>query len=634
MDLLRFTTAGSVDDGKSTLIGRLLVDTGSVPEDQLAAVRRTTEARGQTGLDLALVTDGLRAEREQGITIDVAYRSFATPRRQFLVADTPGHVQYTRNMVTGASTAALAVVLVDAVRGVQTQSRRHAFVSSLLGIPQLVVAVNKMDLVGYDEAAFEAIREDVLAFASRLRVAGVTVLPVSALTGDNVAERSRSMPWYDGPTLLHTLETVPVAAARNLRDLRVPVQMALRPDATFRGLAVTVASGILRVGDDVVVLPEGTPAVVASVATFDGPLAEARAGDAVVVTLDRDVDAGRGQMLVRPGNRPDTTVALDAMLCWMAEAPLVPGRRYRLRHTTREVAAAVEAVVYRIDVDTLHREAAETLALNDIGRVRISTAEPVSVDPYEVNRETGAFVLFDADTFDTVAAGMVRGPARDDESPGDEALAEVSERRVSPDVVWDGPNVTRDEREAAQGHAAAVVWFTGLPASGKSTVARAVERRLFAAGVRTALLDGDQVRHGLSGDLGFSAADRTENLRRVAEVAALLAEAGLVVLCTFVSPLREDRAAVLARLCRDLPPGRVVEVHVDADLDTVRARDPKGLYARADRGDLPGLTGVGAPYEAPAAPAVRLDTARQSVDASVEAVAAHLVRAGLIPDST
>ena len=634
MDLLRFTTAGSVDDGKSTLIGRLLVDTGSVPEDQLAAVRRTTEARGQTGLDLALVTDGLRAEREQGITIDVAYRSFATPRRQFLVADTPGHVQYTRNMVTGASTAALAVVLVDAVRGVQTQSRRHAFVSSLLGIPQLVVAVNKMDLVGYDEAAFEAIREDVLAFASRLRVAGVTVLPVSALTGDNVAERSRSMPWYDGPTLLHTLETVPVAAARNLRDLRVPVQMALRPDATFRGLAVTVASGILRVGDDVVVLPEGTPAVVASVATFDGPLAEARAGDAVVVTLDRDVDAGRGQMLVRPGNRPDTTVALDAMLCWMAEAPLVPGRRYRLRHTTREVAAAVEAVVYRIDVDTLHREAAETLALNDIGRVRISTAEPVSVDPYEVNRETGAFVLFDADTFDTVAAGMVRGPARDDESPGDEALAEVPERRVSPDVVWDGPNVTRDEREAAQGHAAAVVWFTGLPASGKSTVARAVERRLFAAGVRTALLDGDQVRHGLSGDLGFSDADRTENLRRVAEVAALLAEAGLVVLCTFVSPLREDRAAVLARLRRDLPPGRVVEVHVDADLDTVRARDPKGLYARADRGDLPGLTGVGAPYEAPAAPAVRLDTARQSVDASVEAVAAHLVRAGLIPDST
>ena len=634
MDLLRFTTAGSVDDGKSTLIGRLLVDTGSVPEDQLAAVRRTTEARGQTGLDLALVTDGLRAEREQGITIDVAYRSFATPRRQFLVADTPGHVQYTRNMVTGASTAALAVVLVDDVRGVQTQSRRHAFVSSLLGIPQLVVAVNKMDLVGYDEAAFEAIREDVLAFASRLRVAGVTVLPVSALTGDNVAERSRSMPWYDGPTLLHTLETVPVAAARNLRDLRVPVQMALRPDATFRGLAVTVASGILRVGDDVVVLPEGTPAVVASVATFDGPLAEARAGDAVVVTLDRDVDAGRGQMLVRPGNRPDTTVALDAMLCWMAEAPLVPGRRYRLRHTTREVAAAVEAVVYRIDVDTLHREAAETLALNDIGRVRISTAEPVSVDPYEVNRETGAFVLFDADTFDTVAAGMVRGPARDDESPGDEALAEVSERRVSPDVVWDGPNVTRDEREAAQGHAAAVVWFTGLPASGKSTVARAVERRLFAAGVRTALLDGDQVRHGLSGDLGFSAADRTEILRRVGEVAALLAEAGLVVLCTFVSPLREDRAAVLARLRRDLPPGRVVEVHVDADLDTVRARDPKGLYARADRGDLPGLTGVGAPYEAPAAPAVRLDTARQSVDASVEAVVGHLVRAGLIPDST
>ncbi len=631
MDLLRFTTAGSVDDGKSTLIGRLLVDTGSVPEDQLAAVRRTTEARGQTGVDLALVTDGLRAEREQGNTIDVAYRSFATPRRQFLVADTPGHVQYTRNMVTGASTAALAVVLVDAVRGVQTQSRRHAFVSSLLGIPQLVVAVNKMDLVGYDEAAFEAVRQDVLAFASRLRAAGVTVLPVSALTGDNVAERSAAMPWYDGPTLLHHLETVPVSAARNLRDLRVPVQMALRPDASFRGLAATVASGMLRPGDDVVVLPEGMPAVVASVATFDGPLAEARAGDAVVVTLDRDVDAGRGQMLVRPGNRPDTTTTLDAMLCWMAEAPLVPGRRYRLRHTTREVPAVVDTVVYRIDVDTLRREAAETLALNDIGRVRISTAEPVSVDPYEVNRETGAFVLFDADTFDTVAAGMVRGPARDEEAPDDERPDKVPERPVSPNVVWDGPNVTRDAREAAQGHAAAVVWFTGLPASGKSTVARAVERRLFAAGVRTALLDGDGVRHGLSGDLGFSDADRTENLRRVAEVAALLAEAGLVVLCTFVSPLRADRAAVLARLRRDLPAHRILEVHVDADLDTVRARDPKGLYARADRGELPHLTGVGAPYEAPDAPDLHLETARQSADASAEAVVAHLVRAGVLP---
>ncbi|HEX8386111.1 MAG TPA: adenylyl-sulfate kinase, partial [Rubricoccaceae bacterium] len=608
---------------------------GSVPEDQLAAVERASRSRGLGALDLALVTDGLRAEREQGITIDVAYRSFSTPRRQFLVADTPGHVQYTRNMVTGASTAALAVVLVDAVRGLQTQGRRHAFVASLLGIPQLVFAVNKMDLVGFGEAAFEAVRADVLDFTSRLRVSGVTVLPVAALTGDNVAHRGGAMPWYDGPTLLHHLETVSVAGARNLRDLRVPVGLVLRPDAAAGGegagraarwLAATVASGILRPGDEVVVLPEGTPATVATVATFDGPLDEARAGDAVVVTLDRDVDVGRGQMLVRPGNRPATTTALDATLCWMAEAPLVPGRRYRLRHTTREVAATVDTVVYRVDVDTLHREAAPTLGLNDVGRVRLSTAEPVAVDPYEVNRETGAFVLLDADTFDTVAAGMVRGPSRDDE-----ALAAPAPAAVSPGVVWEGPNVALGDREAAQGHPAAVVWLTGRPASGKSTVARAVERRLFAAGVRTALLDGDAVRHGLSGDLAFSPADRTENLRRAAEVAALMADAGLVVLCSFVSPLRADRAAVLARLARDLPPGRVVEVYVDADLDTARARDPKGLYARADRGDLPGLTGVGAPYEPPGAPDLHLDTARLSVAEAVEAVVSHLVRAGLTP---
>ncbi|MGB3544964.1 sulfate adenylyltransferase subunit CysN, partial [Rubrivirga sp.] len=416
MDLLRFTTAGSVDDGKSTLIGRLLYDSKSIFEDQLAAVEDASKARGMTDDDdvpnLALLTDGLRAEREQGITIDVAYRYFATPRRKFIIADTPGHVQYTRNMVTGASTADLAIILLDAKRGVQTQSRRHGFIASLLGIPHVVVAVNKMDLVDYDEAVFDRIRDAYTEFAAKLDVRSLEFIPVSALRGDNVVDRSNRMPWYQGSTLLHYLEHVNVAGDLNLRDFRFPVQTVIRPDQSFRGFAGTVASGVVRPGDEVLALPAGTRSRVQAVTTFDGDLDEGRAGEAVVVTLEDEIDVSRGDMVVRPQNLPQVETGLEAMVCWMSETPLQPDRHYLLRHTTREVKAFVDQVVYRVDVDTLHREDVPTLALNDIGRVRITTAAPLFFDPYRVNHETGAFILIDAFSNATVAAGMIRGAAQ------------------------------------------------------------------------------------------------------------------------------------------------------------------------------------------------------------------------------
>ena len=624
MDLLRFTTAGSVDDGKSTLIGRLLYDSKSIFEDQWAAVEQASRSRGQHdgGVpNLALLTDGLRAEREQGITIDVAYRYFATPRRKFIVADTPGHVQYTRNMVTGASTADLAVILVDAQRGVQTQSKRHAFIAALLGIPHVVVAVNKMDLVGYDEAAFAGVVDAFASFAAKLDLRDLAFIPVSALKGDNVVERSPSMPWYQGSTLLHHLEYVPVSGDRNFRDFRFPVQTVLRPDASFRGFAGTVASGAVRPGDAVLALPSGVRSTVAAVTTFDGDLDEGRAGEAVVLTLADEIDLGRGDMLVRPQNLPTVGTEIEAMLCWMAEEPLQPHRHYLVRHTTREVKAFVE-VVYRIDVDTLHRDEAGALALNDVGRVRVTTAAPLFFDPYRQSKPTGAFILIDPYSNATVAAGVIRG-----EAPSAEAVARRADARlVSPDVTPEPLAIPREAREARQGHGAAVVWFTGLSGSGKSTVAREVERRLFEAGTRTVWLDGDQVRHGLNGDLGFSPADRQENVRRIGEVARLFFESGAVTLCTFVSPYRADRDRVRALV----PDGRFVEVWVDVDVETARQRDPKGLYAKAEAGEIQNLTGVSAPYEAPEAPEVRLDTSRQSVAEAADAVLAALAEAGVM----
>ncbi|HEX9951819.1 MAG TPA: GTP-binding protein, partial [Rubricoccaceae bacterium] len=497
-DLLRFTTAGSVDDGKSTLLGRLLVETRSVLADQLAAVTEASRRRGHARPDLALLTDGLRAEREQGITIDVAYRAFATPRRAFLVADTPGHVQYTRNMVTGASTADLAVVLVDARRGVQTQSRRHAFIASLLGIRHLVFAVNKMDLVDYAEVAFTAVADEAAAFAARLGVPDVAVIPVSALHGDNVAGRSNAMPWYGGATLLHHLEHVAVGD-RNPVDFRFPVQLALRPDAGFRGLAGTVASGAIRPGERVAVLPSGRRTRVRAVYASGREVAEARAGDAVVIALADEVDAARGDLLVRDLNRPFVGSDVEAMVCWMDDRPLAVGRRYLFRQTTRETPARVASVLYRVDVDTLHRAPAAALGLNDIGRVRVETASPVYFDAYRDNAATGAFILVDADTNATVAAGMVRGGAAmvgEADASAQEVIApEAPEVPVSPDVVRDAPGVTRAEREARQGHRGGALWLTGPPGAGKSAVARETERRLFARGATVVVLDGDDLRH-------------------------------------------------------------------------------------------------------------------------------------------
>jgi bifunctional enzyme CysN/CysC len=626
MDMLRFTTAGSVDDGKSTLIGRLLYDTKSIFEDQLEAVEGATRRRGEEGINLALLTDGLRAEREQKITIDVAYRYFATPRRKFIISDTPGHVQYTRNMVTGASTAELAIVLVDARRGVLTQSRRHGFIASLLRIPHVVVAVNKMDLVDFSEAVYRGIVEDYTAFAEKLGIKDLTFIPISALHGDNVVRKGERLPWYDGATLLHHLENVNVGADRNLIDFRFPVQYVIRPHQDFRGFAGTLASGTISPGEEVVVLPAGTRTRVRAVETADGPLDEAAQGDAVVITTTDEVDISRGDMVVRAMNVPLVGTRFDAMLCWMGEEPLDRGTPYVLLHTTRSVRAFASRLVYRVDVDSLHREEVETLSLNDIGRVEITTSQPVFFDSYQVNRVTGSFILVDPYTNVTVAAGMIRGPVNTaDELFGPAgAVDEPAPSPVSPGVVWEDWNVPRTEREVHNGHQAVVLWFTGLSGAGKSTIARALERRLFERGCQTMLLDGDQLRHGLNGDLGFSPADRTENIRRVGEVARLFFEQGAIVLCTFVSPYRADRERARALV----PEGRFVEVHVDCALETLRARDTKGLYAKAAHGEVAELTGVDAPYEAPEAAEVTLDTDGASVDAAVEILLGRLVADG------
>ena len=625
MDLLRFTTAGSVDDGKSTLIGRLLFDTKTIFQDQLEAIEGASRRRGEGYVNLALLTDGLRAEREQNITIDVAYRYFATPRRKFIIGDTPGHVQYTRNMVTGASTAELVIVLVDARKGVLTQSRRHGFLASLLRVPHVVVAVNKMDLVDYSEGVYQAVVDEYRDFAQKLELQHLEFIPISALRGDNVVERSGNMPWYDGGTLLHHLETVNVGGHRNLVDFRFPVQYVIRPHQDFRGFAGRVASGTITPGEEVVVLPSGQGTRVRSLETADGALEEAFAGDSVVLTVEDEIDVGRGDMIVRRMNLPTSGTRFDAILCWMSTAPMDPGVPCVLMHTTRQVRSSVTRVVYRIDVDTLHREQVETLGLNDIGRVEVATAEPVFFDPYSRNQQTGSFILVDPSSNATVAAGMIRGDVRIAEEvfgPPEESAPQA----VSPGVVWQEWNIPRERREAQAGHGAAVLWFTGLSGSGKSTVARELEDALFAAGVRTMLLDGDQLRHGLCGDLGFGAADRSENIRRAGEVARLFFEQGSIVLCTFVSPFREDRDRVRGLF----PEGRFFEVHVDCGLETCRRRDPKGLYAKADRGEIADFTGISSPYETPLRPEVTLHTDREGVADAVGRLLSLLRREGIL----
>jgi len=626
MDVLRFTTAGSVDDGKSTLIGRLFYDTQQIFEDKLEEIRRNSQ-RDDEEMELALLTDGLRAEREQGITIDVAYRYFSTPNRKFIIADTPGHVQYTRNMVTGASTAELAVELIDARNGVLTQTRRHGFIASLLQIPYMIVAVNKMDLVDYSEARFREIVEEFTSFAESLDIKDITFIPISALKGDNVVDESDHMPWYQGPTLLHRLETVRPEATRNQVDFRLPVQHVIRPHQDFRGFAGQIASGKIRPGEEVVVLPSKRASHVESITTLDGEIDEAGPGDSVVVSLTDEIDVSRGSMLVRARNRPEAvTRQIDADLCWMNEEAMRQDRPYVIQHTTRRTQAYVSKLVYRTNVETFHREEADTFELNDIGRVELQTADPLFIDPYKINRATGNFILIDPDTNDTVAAGMIRGEAADVAPFGREEEVTPEEQETSPNVVWEGLTIPREDREEKNGHKAAVVWLTGLSGSGKSTVAEAVEERLFERDVQTMRLDGDNVRHGLCGDLGFSPNDRTENIRRVGEVARLFFEQGNVTLCTFISPYQEDRD----RIRTVLPEGRFFEVHVDCPLEVCKERDAKGLYEKAEKGEIANFTGVSAPYEAPEAPEVVVDTDGDDVEACATQIVDALEAKGII----
>jgi bifunctional enzyme CysN/CysC len=591
-NLLRLATAGSVDDGKSTLIGRLLYDSKSLFDDQLAAIERVSTERGGAAADLALVTDGLRAEREQGITIDVAYRYVTTPRRKFVIADTPGHVQYTRNMVTGASTADLALILVDARTGVSEQTRRHAFLATLLGVPHLVVCVNKMDLVDWSQERFEEIRTEFAAFAAKLTVGDLSFVPVSALLGDNVVDGSEHMPWYPGPPLLRHLEDVHIASDRNLIDARLPIQYVIRAQEGLdhRSYAGTIAGGIFKPGDEVVVLPAGRSSHVKQIWGPGGTkVDEAFTGMAVSLTLDDDIDVGRGDLLARPGNRPHIGTDLDAMVCWFSEsAQLREGAQYLVRTAAQTSSAQVTAIDYRLDVNTLHRvEEVTTLSLNDIARIRLRSRHPLLSDPYRENRRTGSFILIDPVTDQTVAAGMVTGRESGTDTPI------VDTERAAPAVVWHRSAVSRSER----GHAGATVWLTGLSGSGKSTLAVELERQLVAAGRPAYLLDGDNLRHGLNAGLGFSPADRDENVRRVAEVAALFADSGAVAIVSVISPFAAQRAAArTAHADRELP---FHEIFVDTPLAECERRDAKGLYAKARAGELPGFTGIGSPYERP-----------------------------------
>jgi bifunctional enzyme CysN/CysC len=619
-ELLRVATAGSVDDGKSTLIGRLLHDTKSILDDQLDAVEVTSRERGDGRLDLALLTDGLRAEREQGITIDVAYRFFTTPNRSFILADTPGHVRYTRNMVTGASTADVALVLIDARQGVVEQSKRHVFLASLLQVPHIVACVNKMDLVGWDRGVFDAIVADLGTFGRRVGMPDAHAIPISALNGDNVVERSDAAPWYDGPPLLEYLEGIDVAADRQVFDhARLPVQWVVRPhdDAhhDYRGHAGQLAAGTLRVGDDVVVLPEGTRTRIAQLDTFDGPVDEAFAPMSVTALLEDDLDVARGDMLCAADAPAEVARDLQADVCWLGEQPARASGRFLVKHTSCTTRAELTRIDHRVDVGSLRTEPDPgALGLNDIGRVTLRTAAPLAVDRYNDNRSTGSFILIDEATNATVAAGMIVEAVRDGGAR-------------SPNVVWERGEATRADRWAALGQRGATVWLTGLPSSGKSAIAAALEARLVGGGTGAYLIDGDNLRHGLSGDLGFDAGSRAENARRAGEAARMLADAGLVVLVALVSPYAEHRERVRRRHAEEELP--YVEVYVDTPLEVCEQRDPKGLYRRARAGTLHGLTGVDDPYEPPEDPDLVLDGTKP-IPEGVAALEALLRGRGLL----
>lgn len=610
-DLLRFITCGSVDDGKSTLIGRLLFDSKQIFEDQLAALGEESRRWGTTGeeMDLALLVDGLAAEREQGITIDVAYRFFTTEKRKFIVADTPGHEQYTRNMVTGASTAELAVILVDARKGILTQTRRHSFLVSLLGIRQVVLAVNKMDLVDFSQGRFEDIVSDYLAFTKDLGFEHIDCIPLSARDGDNVISSSPRTPWYDGRALLQVLEEAPVGRHQLEEPFRFPVQWVNRPNLDFRGYSGTITSGRVKVGDEIVVLPSARTTRVKSIVTYDGELQEAIAGQAVTLCLADEVDVSRGDMIAAASARPETADQFAAHLVWMSDEPLFPGRKLILQLGPKQVPAQVTEIKHAINVNTMEHTAAKQLGLNEIAVCNVATDQPLPFAPYKQERENGAFILIDRMTNATVGCGMI-----------DFAL------RRATNVHWQEIAVDKQARSALKGQRAAVLWFTGLSGSGKSTVANALEKKLLHLGHHSYLLDGDNVRHGLNRDLGFTDVDRVENIRRVGEVAKLFVDAGLLVLVSFISPFRSER-----QIARELvEAGEFIEIYVNTPLEVCEARDPKGLYRKARAGELKNFTGIDSPYEPPENPEMVLNGGTESPDAMADQIIEELRRRGII----
>jgi bifunctional enzyme CysN/CysC len=622
-DLLRLLTAGSVDDGKSTLIGRLLYDSKTLYEDHLSTLKRDSVRRGSAGgeIDYSLLLDGLKAEREQGITIDVAYRYFSTPRRKFIIADTPGHEQYTRNMATGGSTADLAIILIDARYGVLDQTRRHTFIASLLGINHLIVAVNKMDLVDYSEEVFSKIRDDYSDFSAKLRVHDVQFIPISALKGDNVVEESERMPWYRGTTLLNYLETVHVASDRNLIDFRFPVQYVLRPHLDFRGFCGTVAAGIVRTGDEIMMLPSGQRSRIQSIVTYDGNVAEAFPPMAVTLTLEDEVDVSRGDMFVHIHNVPRIDHRFESMIVWMNEKALKLGESYLLKHSTNMMPVQVEELRYRVDVNTLHRAPAEALGLNEIGRVVIESRRPFAYDPYTDNRQTGAFILIDRLSNATVAAGMIL-----EREPNELLVERRVTGQVSEYVHPVRSSVSADERQQRLGQKPITVWLTGLPKSGKSTVAFALERKLFDMGCLPHVLDGENLRMGISSDLGFSGDDRAENIRRAAAVARLCNDCGLISIAALVSPYVQDRENARNAVGDE----RFIEVYLNAPAEVCAERDDEGLYARAQAGEIKNFSGVTAPYEVPEDPAIVLPTHQISVEEAVERIVNELRRRGIV----
>jgi bifunctional enzyme CysN/CysC len=605
-ELLRFLTCGSVDDGKSSLIGRLLYDSKLIFEDQLSAVERDSRKHGTLGeeVDLALLVDGLEAEREQGITIDVAYRYFTTPQRAFIVADTPGHEQYTRNMATGASTADLAIILVDARKGILTQTKRHSYICSMLGIRSIVLAVNKMDLVDFSGERFYQIVADYMGFAKTLDFTTICPIPLSARYGDNVTVRSVRTPWYDGQTLLQHLETADVASDLSTRPFRFPVQWVNRPNLDFRGFAGTVASGQVKVGDDVVVAATGAMAKIARVVAFDGDRDRALPGEAVTLTLASEIDVTRGDLLTHPDSRPECVDQLAAHILWMSDDELLPGRSYLMRVGTAETPASITTLKHKIDVNTLEHSSGRTLALNEIGLCNISTTRPVAFDPYSENRRTGSFILIDRTTNATAGAGMI--------SFGLRRATNIHRQHHA---------VDKAARARLSHQKPRIIWFTGLSGSGKSTIADLVEKSLHARGMYTMLLDGDNLRHGLNRDLGFTEADRVENIRRVGEVAKLFVEAGLVVICCFISPFESERAMVRAMVA----PDEFVEVFVDVPIEECIKRDPKGLYKKALAGDLQNFTGINSPYQAPTEWEVRIDGVKESAESASEQIVGWLL---------